>query len=84
MRSLAAHVTKALPKYARPVFLRVMAEMGGGQITGTNKQQKHLLREAGVRPGGDEALGVTYWLRGDSYVPFEEKDWKELEAARVR
>lgn len=85
MTSLAAHVRSTLPKYAQPLFLRVVQEMGGGQITGTNKQQKHTLREAGVKPGADdEGMGVVYWLKGERYVEFREKDWEELEGGRVR
>ncbi|KAF4458763.1 FAT1-very long-chain fatty acyl- synthetase [Fusarium albosuccineum] len=84
MHSLAAHVREALPKFARPLFLRIVTEMGGGQITGTNKQQKHALREAGVKPGGEETLGEVYWLKGESYVPFTDKDWREMEGGRVK
>ncbi|PHH86607.1 hypothetical protein CDD83_9997 [Cordyceps sp. RAO-2017] len=52
LRSLADHVRARLPRYARPLFLRLVPEVGAdGQTTGTNKQQKHLLRDAGVRPG---------------------------------
>lgn len=88
MRSLGEHVRKGLPRYAQPLFLRVTRGMGheGGQTTGTNKQQKHALREAGVRPHGtrDGELGAIYWLHGDSYVPFREKDWDQLEGGRVK
>lgn len=82
LRSLASHVRASLPRYAVPLFLRVMREMGGGQITGTNKQQKHVLREAGVRPA--EGLGEVYWLSEDSYVPFTEAEWNRLEGGRVK
>ncbi|KAF5023737.1 hypothetical protein F66182_4211 [Fusarium sp. NRRL 66182] len=84
MHSIATHAQKELPKYARPLFLRIATELGGGQITGTMKQQKHTLREAGVEPGGDESLGEVYWLKGDSYVVFTDKDWREMQAGRVK
>ncbi|KAK7415300.1 long-chain fatty acid transporter fat1 [Neonectria magnoliae] len=86
MRSIAAHVNDSLPGYARPLFLRVMREMGGGQITGTNKQQKSILRAAGVKPTTDDgdAMGTVYWLRDDSYVRFTDEDWQALDAGRVR
>ncbi|KAL7906020.1 very long-chain acyl-CoA synthetase/fatty acid transporter [Trichoderma velutinum] len=87
LQSLAAHVRASLPRYARPLFLRLVRDVGvGSQTTGTNKQQKQTLRAAGVKPttttGEDEA--ELYWLRGNSYVPFREKEWKELEGGRVK
>ncbi|KAH8654861.1 hypothetical protein BGZ61DRAFT_541202 [Ilyonectria robusta] len=86
LRSIAAHVRDSLPKYARPIFLRVMSEMGGGQITGTNKQQKTTLRAAGVKPSAsdDDSMGTVYWLSNDTYVRFGEDDWRALEAGRVK
>ncbi|KAH6609080.1 amp-dependent synthetase ligase [Trichoderma cornu-damae] len=92
LRSLATHVKVSLPRYARPLFLRLVRDVGvGSQTTGTNKQQKHRLRAAGVRPRsapataaeGDEDADM-YWLRGDSYVPFGEREWRELEGGRVK
>ncbi|KAL2130073.1 hypothetical protein VTI74DRAFT_6930 [Chaetomium olivicolor] len=82
MKDLAKHVRRSLPKYAFPLFLRVV-KGGSIQTTGTNKQQKVGLRQEGVNPGrtgGDE----VYWLRGEGYVKFEERDWKALEGGRVK
>ncbi|KAM5368857.1 hypothetical protein ACJA88_010797 [Fusarium oxysporum] len=84
MLDIAAHVRAELPKYARPLFLRIMSELGGGQITGTMKQQKHALREAGVDPSGDKSLGEIYWLKGESYAPFTKKDWGEIQGGKVK
>lgn len=100
LRNLAAHVKASLPRYARPLFLRLVRDVGvGSQTTGTNKQQKHSLRAAGVKPklkritttedGNGEAAkeedeADMYWLRGNSYVPFREKEWRELEGGRVK
>ncbi|KAL9949125.1 hypothetical protein ACHAQF_001197 [Verticillium nonalfalfae] len=82
LKSLAEHVKKALPKYALPLFLRVMPDMGM-QMTGTNKQQKTGLRGEGVKPGAsDESL--MYWLQGDTYVPFTAHDWQQLDGGRVK
>lgn len=84
-RSLAGHVRKSLPRYAQPLFLRVLREVGGAaQTTGTMKQQKHILRKAGVRPSRKAADSDVYWLKGDTYVPFREKEWKQLEAGQVK
>ncbi len=77
---VAVHVTKSLPNFAVPLFLRVTSEM---PATGNNKQQKHQLRLQGVEPGkvGGDRL---FWLKGGTYVPFGEKQWEELKGGRVR
>ncbi len=80
LKDLADHAHAKLPRFAIPLFLRMMKKM---EITGTNKQQKHVVRSQGVDPsktGGDE----FYWLKGGSYVKFTNKDWEELNGGRVR
>ena len=80
-RALAAHAAERLPRYAVPLFVRAVREI---RATGTNKQQKHVLREQGVDP---QRLGPgerMYWLRDGTYVPFREKDWEELQGGMVR
>lgn len=82
-RSLAAHVKKQLPKYAIPLFLRLVK--GELEITGTVKQTKVQLRDEGVdlgRIGEDEVL----WLpqNQDAYEPFKGKDWKALESGQAK
>jgi hypothetical protein len=100
LRSLADHVKASLPRYARPLFLRLVKEVGvGSQTTGTNKQQKTSLRAAGVKPKSrtaienqdssddtskEEEAADIYWLKGNTYVPFREKEWRELEGGRVK
>lgn len=85
LRSLAAHTKASLPKYAVPLFLRIVDEVGAGaQTTGTNKQQKHILRQAGVKPGALEDGSSLFWLKGETYVPFGQKEWRELESGRVK
>lgn len=80
LRDLAAHASQRLPRFAVPLFLRRVKNM---QITGTNKQQKHIVRNEGVNPekvGEDE----IYWLKGGTYVRFGKKDWDELNGGRVK
>ncbi|KAL8350024.1 hypothetical protein RB598_005390 [Gaeumannomyces tritici] len=80
LRDLAEYAGRSLPKFAVPVFLRIVGEM---QSTGTNKQQKHGMREEGVDPaktGGDQ----IYWLRDGTYVPFTPADWAKLSKGDVR
>ncbi|KAK4152201.1 hypothetical protein C8A00DRAFT_44702 [Chaetomidium leptoderma] len=82
LKTLATHVRAGLPKYALPLFLRVV-RAGTAQTTGTNKQQKTSLRSEGVEPGKTGADDV-FWLRGDSYVRFRAEDWKALQGGRVK
>ena len=80
LADIADHVHKSLPRFAVPLFLRLAKDM---QITGTNKQQKQVVRSEGVDPaktGNDE----IFWLRNGTYVKFSKKDWEELNGGRVR
>lgn len=79
--SLAELVHSQLPSYAKPLFLRVTAEL---ERTGTNKQQKHILRAEGVDPSKVASKDRLYWLQNGRYVPFGEADWAKLNAAQVR
>lgn len=80
--SVAAHVSKRLPRYAVPLFLRVTKSM---QATGNNKQQKHVLRAEGVKPEPIRSTGdQVFWLRRGTYETFNDDDWKTLEAGRVK
>lgn len=80
MTELAKHAHERLPKFAVPIFLRLTRNM---DLTGTNKQQKHVVRLQGVDPkkvGGDE----LYWLKEGTYVKFGHEDWQELTAGKVK
>lgn len=81
LNSLAKLVHSQLPSYAKPLFLRVTAEL---ERTGTNKQQKHILRAEGVDPSKVSSKDRLYWLRDGKYVPFGDKDWAKINAAQVR
>lgn len=82
LRGLAGHLRATLPQYAVPLFLRVVPDMGA-DTTGTNKQQKYNLRKLGVKPT-KEAGAAMFWLKGDTYVPFGDKDWKKIETGRLK
>jgi acyl-CoA synthetase (AMP-forming)/AMP-acid ligase II len=80
MKDLASHAHSRLPRFAVPLFLRLTKNM---VVTGTNKQQKHVVRSQGVNPektGEDE----LYWLKNGTYVKFRKQDWEELNGGRVR
>ncbi len=82
LRDLARHVGMSLPKYAVPIFLRVGEEV---RATGTNKQQKHELREEGVDPERVARSGDRlFWLEAGGYVPFGKSEWEWLNAGRVK
>jgi acyl-CoA synthetase (AMP-forming)/AMP-acid ligase II len=77
---IARHAQEKLPRFAVPIFLRLIKEM---QITGTNKQQKHVVRTQGVDPDKVDN-DVLYWLKDGTYVKFNQGDWKELNAGRIK
>jgi acyl-CoA synthetase (AMP-forming)/AMP-acid ligase II len=82
LQSLAVCARGGLPKYAVPIFLRVVT---GVTATGNNKQQKHALRLAGVDPakvGSDR----VFYLRPDAarYEAFDGREWDLVRAGRVK
>ncbi|KAA8569996.1 hypothetical protein EYC84_002334 [Monilinia fructicola] len=85
MKELATHAKKGLPSYAVPLFLRVKKEGVEMEITGTVKMVKHVVRNQGIDPGVVEESGdQLWWLRGDEYVRFGEKEWRELNGGSVK
>ena len=81
MDELGKHVIKRLPKYAVPVFLKMVKRM---DRTGTNKPTKATLREQGVNPEFTVDGDSLWWLKSEGYVPFREKEWKELSDGAVK
>lgn len=88
LESLATYATNSLPKYAVPVFLRVVKEV---VLTGNNKQQKVALREQGVdlrkiRQASSGNTDRVYWLKPgmNRYVEFQAEDYEALKAGKVR
>lgn len=79
--SIARYAKKGLPKYAVPLFLRTVRKM---QATGNNKQQKHALRNQGVNPANVPLEEKLYWLQGESYVPFDNRQWEKLAGGQMR
>lgn len=88
-----ADFTKArMPRYAVPVFVRVLNEDVGGGASHTNKQDKVKLRAEGVDPQkrgekiangkGNEILWIP--PRGEGYVNFEDEDWRGLLEGKAR
>lgn len=71
---------KALPKYARPVFIRVVKEL---EKTGNNKIVKRTLQDEGVTEGTIEDV---WWcpVPGQGYVKFGPEDWRSLGKGGVK
>ncbi|KAI1337140.1 fatty-acyl-CoA synthase [Xylariaceae sp. FL0016] len=90
-QALAAHCSANLPRYAVPIFVRLVKEL---EYTGTMKMQKGRLRSEGIELDSiekaakekGEAVDTMYWLPpgGSAYVPFLKRDLQELKAGRVR
>ncbi|KAJ4194771.1 hypothetical protein NW759_016487 [Fusarium solani] len=87
--ALAKHLSKSLPSYAVPVFLRVMRT---GSYTDNHKQNKVPLKREGVNPklagtvvpgGGQDGF---LWLlpKSGTYTSFTQVDWDKLETCRAR
>lgn len=88
--ALLKYCRAQLPKYAVPLFLRIVKN---SSHIHNNKQNKVPLRKEGVDPdlvGTEDKAGaddVILWLRPDrpdTYVPFTRKDWDRLVKGDIR
>ena len=85
-RALHEWASGQLPKFAIPVFVRVLRSEVGGAASHNNKQDKVKLRAEGVDPAlkGTKVVGgeedEVWWskLGQKGYVRFEKKDWDVL------
>ncbi|KAK6952454.1 hypothetical protein Daesc_006991 [Daldinia eschscholtzii] len=91
LKGLAEHCLANLPRYAVPVFLRVVKQL---EYTATMKLQKGPLRSEGIdleaiekaaKEKGKEPDAI-YWLPPGkkTYIPFTTKDLQELKGGRVQ
>ncbi|THZ45919.1 acetyl-CoA synthetase-like protein [Aureobasidium pullulans] len=82
LKEIAAHAREKMPKFAIPLFLRVVREF---EVTGTAKYTKHGLREQGVDPGkvGEDGL---FWLPvgAEAYTEFGKRDWEGVVGGGVK
>jgi acyl-CoA synthetase (AMP-forming)/AMP-acid ligase II len=82
---LLKHARTHLPKYAVPIFIRVVQKM---TPIHNNKQNKAPLREEGVDPdkvkAGDEIWWVDGHGKGMTYVEFGKGHWEDLHGGRAR
>lgn len=81
--AFAAFLRQRLPRYAVPVFVRVLERMAPMH---NQKQNKVPLRTEGVEPekvrAGSSPGDRLFWLPPgrEAYVPFAQKDWNALVA----
>ena len=81
LAELHAYITKALPVYARPVFLRVARKT---PTTATFKYKKTSLIEEGYDPAKvRDALFITD-ARSRSYLPLDAKIWRHIQRGERR
>ncbi|KAK5073675.1 hypothetical protein LTS08_002227 [Lithohypha guttulata] len=89
-RALLKYAKDQLPRYAVPLFLRVVKT---SSHIHNHKQNKVPLRKEGVDPnliGTEEKSGaddIILWLKPgetNTYVPFERQDWDKLVRGEVR
>jgi acyl-CoA synthetase (AMP-forming)/AMP-acid ligase II len=83
---LAEYGLKNLPRYAVPLFIRVVPEL---EYTATNKLQKGRLRAEGIDLDKIKASSpedAMYWLPpgAPKYVPFTRSDWQTLQVGKVK
>ncbi|KAM3078734.1 hypothetical protein ACMFMG_006600 [Clarireedia jacksonii] len=82
---LLKHARKHLPKYAVPIFLRIVKEM---TPIHNNKQNKVPLKEEGVDhekvKKDDKLLWIEERGKGNTYVEFHRDHWVDLELGKAR
>ena len=83
---LAQHALANLPRYAVPIFIRVVPEL---EYTATNKLQKGRLRSEGANHDKIQASSPEdqmFWLPpgGLKYVPYTQADWQILQTGKLK
>lgn len=87
-KGLLEHSRNGMPKYAVPLFVRLVANQAPMH---NNKQNKVPLRKEGIdlkkiREGDGGKDDEMYWLPpgGDQYVPFVDSDWQSVVSGKAR
>lgn len=83
---LAEYAIATLPRYAVPIFVRVVPQL---EYTGTMKLQKGRLRAEGAdweKIAASSPEDRIFWLPpgAKSYMPYGKKEWEDLQGAKVR
>ena len=91
-KALATYAKEKLPRYAVPVFIRVVTGEVGSMGSHNNKQNKVPLRAEGIDPQlrGSKVAGgkgdAILWLppKENAYVGFGDGEWNALVAGQAR
>lgn len=83
---LAEHAISTLPRYAVPIFIRVVPQL---EYTGTMKLQKGRLRSEGIDVEKIQASSAddrVFWLPpgAKKYVPYGPSEWEDIKSRRVK
>ena len=84
---LLRHARQGLPRYAVPLFLRLIETPS---LMHNGKQSKVAPRREGVDPdkiaAGDAAKDTILWIKpgSETYSPFTRSDWSSLTSGKVR
>ncbi|KEF55314.1 uncharacterized protein A1O9_08968 [Exophiala aquamarina CBS 119918] len=83
---LAEHAIATLPRYAVPIFVRVVPQL---EYTGTMKLQKGRLRSEGIDIQKIQVSSPedrVYWLPpgAKQYVPYGPAEWEDVKSGRVK
>lgn len=84
LKGLAVYLIGALPRYAVPIFIRVVRSL---EYTGTMKMQKGKYKAEGVDPEKTGKTGDSvFWLPMEEleYVKFRKVDWDRLGKRSLR
>lgn len=91
-KTLARHLRSTLPRYAVPVFLRLLKNPAD-MMTGNNKHLKVPFQSEGINPrlfGTKVRNGDThamYWLKPGTkggYAPYTDSDWLALQNGQIK
>jgi fatty-acyl-CoA synthase len=81
LAALRAHVTKSLPEYARPIFIRLKREL---EVTGTFKQRKVDLMKEGFDPAAvKDEIYFNDPVQG-AYVPLDLTLYEKIQSKGFR
>lgn len=70
LKLIHSHVTKSLPAYAQPAFIKISTI----EASHNHKVPKNQFKNQ-VLPKGEDGNDLIYWLNGGQYQELTEQDW---------
>ncbi|XP_046398342.1 long-chain fatty acid transport protein 4 isoform X2 [Ischnura elegans] len=80
LKMLHSGIQKALPAYARPIFIRVLPEL---DMTGTYKLKKVDLQKDGFNPAGIKDK-LYYFTGSGGYEPLTQDIYDQIQSGKIR